>query len=138
MKIQFHSLSPARDIQQQFSSFFPFLKLEFVKKKHAPDQPSPAHLIWPPSTRQDVMGLKNAAESFAFSDQWTVRDFEQYLTSAYGLFAQVFRKNAHTWVETTRTDEWTLKRQNEYGRELSQPEKKENKYETEYDPDAAS
>jgi hypothetical protein len=31
----------------------------------------------------------------------------------------VFRKSGKTWLETSVTDDWTLKRQNEEGMELS-------------------
>ena len=38
----------------------------------------------------------------------------------YGLGVQVFRKSGNVWLETTVTDSWTLKEQNDQGESLSE------------------
>lgn len=42
----------------------------------------------------------------------TVAELEAKLQD-HGIFAQVFRKSGDLWLETTRTDGWTLERVNE-------------------------
>jgi hypothetical protein len=37
----------------------------------------------------------------------------------FNLSVQVFRKSAGTWIETSVTDDWTLKQQNDEGKDLS-------------------
>jgi hypothetical protein len=37
----------------------------------------------------------------------------------YGLSVQVFRKSGNVWLETSATDNWTLRQQNNEGAELS-------------------
>ena len=49
----------------------------------------------------------------------TVTDFENALMDQFGLSAQVFRRSGNIWLETTITDYWTLKQQNEHGREIT-------------------
>jgi hypothetical protein len=49
----------------------------------------------------------------------TVTDFENALMDQFGLSAQVFRRSGNLWLETTITDYWTLKQQNEHGREIT-------------------
>jgi hypothetical protein len=53
------------------------------------------------------------------NDDTTVTDFENALIDQYGLSAQVFRRSGNLWLETTITDYWTLKQQNDHGREIS-------------------
>ena len=50
----------------------------------------------------------------------TVTDLEQNFSDVYGLSIQVFRKSGDVWLETTITDGWTLEKQNEQGKMLSQ------------------
>jgi hypothetical protein len=50
----------------------------------------------------------------------TVNELEQRFKSQFGLNIQVFRKHGKTWIETTVTDNWTLFKQNEEGKTLSE------------------
>ena len=50
----------------------------------------------------------------------SVNELEQQFKSRFGLNIQVFRKHCKTWIETTVTDNWTLVKQNEEGRTLSE------------------
>ena len=52
-------------------------------------------------------------------DSMKVSDLENTLKDQYGLLAQVFRKSGNVWLETTMSDNWTLKQQNDHGHEIS-------------------
>ncbi len=65
-------------------------------------------------------GLVQRGE-LALSDNMTVGELEKKLQVEFGLQAQVSRKSGNCWLETTMTDNWTLKQQNDHGRDLSQP-----------------
>ena len=54
----------------------------------------------------------------------TVGQLEKAFRERFGLNMQVSRKSGPVWLETTVTDKWTLRQQNEHGRELSVPVKK--------------
>jgi hypothetical protein len=53
------------------------------------------------------------------SDNMTVSNLEDTFSDRFGLQVQVFRKSGNLWLETTKTDAWTLKVQNDHGREIS-------------------
>ena len=48
-----------------------------------------------------------------------VFELEDSFQTLFGISAQVFRKSAGSWIETSVTDDWTLKQQNDQGKELS-------------------
>jgi len=52
-------------------------------------------------------------------DAMSVLELENALIDEFGLSAQVYRKSGNIWLETTMTDNWTLKQQNDHGRELT-------------------
>jgi hypothetical protein len=54
-----------------------------------------------------------------FSESTKVRELENDLREGFHLNAQVFRRSGNIWLETTMTDKWTLKQQNEHGKEIS-------------------
>ena len=57
--------------------------------------------------------------SIRISEEMLVSALEKSFEVQFGLSAQVFRKSGKTWLETSKTDDWTLKHQNEAGKELS-------------------
>lgn len=104
------------EIKRAFNSEFPFLKIEFFKKKHKELQGSlkkdvitDDFTIAPPGNAHDII----------ISEDMLVSEFEKQFSDKLKLSAQVFRKSGGSWLETTFTDSWTLKKQNEEGLELS-------------------
>jgi hypothetical protein len=65
-------------------------------------------------------GLKQNGAIEIF-DQMTVKQLETTFREKFGLNVQVARRSGSMWLETTMTDNWTLKHQNDHGRELSEP-----------------
>lgn len=66
-------------------------------------------------TLQEIGLLKEGI--ITLSNETITGEFEQFLSVRYGLFVQVFRKSMGTWLETTRTDKWTLGEQESKGKE---------------------
>ena len=58
------------------------------------------------------------------AETMTVKELEKTLRDKFGLTVQVARKSGSIWLETTISDNWTLKQQNDHGSELSEPVKK--------------
>ncbi len=103
------------EIQEAFSSEFPFLKLEFFKKS-----PQATAL----SVKQPLINInKTLAESrtifkngeIQIIPTMTVSELEQQFNDIFGLSTQVFRKSGNIWLVTTVTDKWTLEEQNRQG-----------------------
>lgn len=110
------------DVQQNFNTAYPFLKLDFHSSNRL-NSSLPKRTLFPTSSLQSA-GLKNEGE-FEIHDDMTVGEVEQSFKRLFGLNIQVSRKAGMIWLETTKTDKWSLQKQNEHGREISIPEKEE-------------
>lgn len=117
--IQINDKKKIADLQQEFNEAFPFLRLEFFRHKH---------LGYHGSARKDMLNpeltLKQSSRqhnegAIVLKESMKVSELEELFRELFGLSAQVFRKSGSSWIETTVTDDWTLERQNEEGRELS-------------------
>ncbi|MBA2329200.1 MAG: hypothetical protein H0V91_06245 [Flavisolibacter sp.] len=119
MEIKLTKDTTINDLKYQFSSRFPFLRLEFFKHKHRVGQSSlkDQKLNDRFLLKEVNPGLKEGVINL--SPSTTVADLEQLFQKQFGLPVQVFRKANYQWVETTYTDILTLEKQNEMGAELS-------------------
>ncbi len=107
------------DVKDEFNKMFPFLKLEFFKHKHgvhggnAKSDMLSSDLTFKKASKQHNEG------GIIIKENMSVANLEQLFQDVFGISAQVFRKSGRSWIETSVTDDWSLKRQNEEGRELS-------------------
>lgn len=113
------------DIQQEFNAMFPFLKIEFFRNKsNRKMEFSSGNII-----RHNQKVAEGQAEvtdgAITIEPEMTVKQLEKEFNNEFSLAVQVFRRSGNVWLETTMTDEWTLKHQNEHGRELSVEKKKD-------------
>ncbi len=117
MKLLLTNSKTLADIQEAFSEPFPHLKIEFFTRPHEDKAASwSKFLIFDRSqTLKEIGMLKEGV--ITLSEETITGEFEQFLSVRYGLFVQVFRKSRGTWLETTRTDKWTLGEQESNGKE---------------------
>lgn len=112
------------EIQEEFSQEYPFLKIEFFKNGEVRKERYPAHLMIANQFSLKEAWFKNKKEGYMnISESMTVSELENIFMDSYGLSVQVFRKSGNLWLETTMTDGWTLKQQNDHGQEISSPHK---------------
>ena len=104
------------ELQDDFSKIFPYLRLEFYPKSIYNNKTAKTHLPHHYSLAQ--AGLKHEGV-FLLDDQVIVGDLERKFRDEFGLIVQVSRQSGILWLETTMTDKWTLKQQNDHGMELS-------------------
>lgn len=120
MEIIINKNEKLKDIQQQFQEHYPFLKIEFYKKAHEEGQGSA------PKTHLDnnlTIGevQKTNKEGLLHIRAITkVAELENDLVEQFGLSAQVFRKSGNVWLQTTKTDDWTLAEQNAAAAEMNE------------------
>lgn len=105
------------DVQQDFSQAYPFLKIEFYKL-------TVGRLGSTVKQKLNRAALMNAAcllrqGEIELSDTMTIGQLVKIFLVRYGISVQISRKSGILWLETTMTDSWTLKQQNDHGRELS-------------------
>jgi hypothetical protein len=108
------------DIQQDFGAVYPFLKIEFFRNGTIRRDRYPVNKLIPATQPvKTAWHYKQEKGQLTLSDDMTVTDFENALMDQFGLSGQVFRRSGNIWLETTITDYWTLKQQNEHGREIT-------------------
>jgi len=113
MNVQLHieATRLAEDVQREFNHAFPYLKLEFFNKATS--------FIASKNKRIGDWQFAPAAGTVAVDDETKVIDLLDKLKKEYNLNAQVLRRSGNLWLQTTMTDNWSLKKQNDYGKELS-------------------
>ena len=120
MKITIKSDKKITEFQQEFTAFFPYLKVEFFTHPH--DEGAATGSKYMISKRTKTLGelaeIQDESD-FVFTPEMTVGIFEQALWNQYALAVQVFRKSMGSYIETTTSDKWTLSKQNSEGDESS-------------------
>lgn len=106
-----------KELQQDFNKRYPYLKLEFYKTK-VMDQSVKTREQLPHSTLLKMMGVRKDGV-LTIPKGMTVEELEDQFLRQFGLLAQVSRRSGNIWLETTMTDNWSLEKQNEYGREIT-------------------
>jgi len=122
MVLQLLKTRSVADVQHDFSREYPFLRIDFFREVGG----RLGSLL-----KQKLNKTVKLSSSGKFREgeleiyeSMTVGQLEEAFRERFGLNMQVSRKSGPVWLETTVTDKWTLKQQNEHGRELSVPVKK--------------
>ena len=109
------------DIQLDFNRQYPYLKVEFYRGNVS------STVVVKREHLQSSLVIKKAGlirnGTIEINDFMKVGELEKIFSVEFGLSAQVSRKSGILWLETTMTDNWTLKQQNDHGKELSEPVK---------------
>jgi hypothetical protein len=120
------------DVQKDFNSAFPFLKIEFFQNRNL--QPAFTFQQMLPHSKRIVEGQHALTDGdVEISSTMTVKDLEKIFQDQFSLAVQVFRRSGNLWLETTMTDGWTLGLQNQHGLEISTAGKTDNAAENDYD-----
>ncbi|HSB94027.1 MAG TPA: hypothetical protein VLC28_12970, partial [Flavitalea sp.] len=83
------------------------------------DKPFAARNIFSKDRRIGDLIKKSIDTTIVIHDGMTVAELEGLFTDKFNLPVQVFRRSGNIWLETTMTDGWTLKQQNEHGKEIT-------------------
>lgn len=104
-----------RNIRSAFREQYPFLTLRFYLNPHAEGDPSPeSERIWQDKPIEEVTMFHTGGRINIDPDR-TVTEVEYDFFKVLGICVQVFRRSGLFWIETTKTDHWTLKQQNDEG-----------------------
>lgn len=107
------------NIQQEFHQKFPYLKIEFFRKKHGDHAASPRSAMLPVNQSIREAGTFDGNTEISVDGHLKVSTFEKDFQDHYGIGIQVFRKSGNVWLLTTATDGWTLSQENREGGEDS-------------------
>ena len=133
MILKIKSSALLSEIKEKFSQTYPFLKLEFFKSPHDESEPTAkkAMITTNPSVGELSKQVKDG--NIETKPSMAVKDLESTFRDDYGLFVQVFRSSGDVWLETSATDNMTLKAQNDLGLEKSTPAKSPDLTDIDYD-----
>jgi hypothetical protein len=106
------------ELQKQFNQEFPYLKLEFFDTPPTFDgrpksRTHPNHRLLGACRKLHSEGV------LVINADVTVEKLEKTFWQQFGLAVEVFRKSGNLWIETTLSDSWTLRRQNEEGKAMN-------------------
>jgi hypothetical protein len=108
-----------KSLQKEFSDAYPYLKIEFFNKPHRQGAGSEKRFMKDANSTIGKSRLQHNNGKLVIDGDMTVSAIEKMFAENYGLYVQVFRRSGKLWLETTVTDSWTIKYQNEQGKELS-------------------
>ena len=125
MNLNLQAQKSIKELKKEFSSSFPFLKIEFFVRSHQEGEASPLSEELPgTATLIEVTGALREG-MLTIDPKDTVAAVEKRLGDEFGLPAQIFRKQKGVWIETTATDHLTLEEQNQMGKIASATEHRE-------------
>ena len=119
MRISITDSRKIQQLQEQFNTTFPYLKIEFFSKPHRAGVGTAARLMKSPDQTIGQCRTGSRKGHIIISSDMTVAELEQKFRETYGLNVQIFRKSGKVWLETTVTDGWTLDEQNRQGEALN-------------------
>ena len=119
MKLFIEIESKVGDIKKIFANCYPFLKIELYKKPFNYDHIGiKKEQLEPTANLNRFIHTSSGKPVIDISTDITVAELENQFENI-GLIAEVFRKSGNVWIESSLTDNWTLKQQNAEGEEIS-------------------
>jgi hypothetical protein len=117
-KLYFSRTTTIKEIQQEFSRSFRWLKIEFYSKPHSITDKKVVNNMYSSGLKLEEIGFRSDSVVIDINSDMTVKELEELIRKKTGLYAQVFRRSGKVWLETSATDNWTLAEQNEEGESL--------------------
>ena len=108
-----------REIQETFSNYYPYLKIEFYSKRHEKYEPSDENREIEPNILISDIKAAHVSGVLQILPLFRVWEVEQEFQERFGLSIQILRKEKDHWEQTTGMDDFTLKDLNEFGRSSS-------------------
>ncbi len=104
-----------KDFQKEFSSKFPGLKVKFYNKAHDEFSLSKSEEEIDPEKCFGDAFTQVIEDEVPEDPKMTVKEFEQIMSNLCLVNVQVFRRSNDVWIQTGRSDDWTLETQNTKG-----------------------
>lgn len=107
--LQIDERKTVSQFQKEFSTLFPFLKIDFYKSmagQRVGKSNKPALSL----SANQLMSRSKA--SVAIDNSTTVATLKNIIMEKTGLACHVYRKSGTMWIETSLTEDWSLERQN--------------------------
>jgi hypothetical protein len=112
--LHIHDELTVGEVEDRFSSCFPYLAIRFYSQPHGRFEASDNRFRCRPGSRVRDIRKNHLAGAFEIKSWFTVSKVERALRERFGLNAQVFRCDGEgNLVQTTESDNLTLREQSE-------------------------
>ncbi len=105
-----------REIQMDFSKFYPYLRLDFFDKSHLSMSSSSESSKFSPYIKAGSVRLKHHEGAIYLLPNTTVKEVEEMMQKEFSLFVQISHYTKSGWIQTDVVDTATLDELNEIGR----------------------
>ena len=116
MYLHIHDNRTLKELQDDFSSEFPYLRLEFYTRRQRAGQHASSRSLLNPYLQVITIRSQHRNGAIEINELMTVKQVEQLLTKEYHLPAEILHYTKAGWLQTHVTDHATLKDLNEQGR----------------------
>lgn len=116
MHIKIHDDITLQQIKDVFSTYYPYLKLEFFPKPHQIFEASEEQSMLCGSMKLRDIKPCHKEEFINIKATELVADLENEFQVRFGLSTQVFRKEKGEWAQTTGMDVFSLKDVNDFSK----------------------
>jgi hypothetical protein len=120
MKLTINDNCKLFSIQEEFNQEFPFLKIDFYAKSNRHGGPATEKIVEKSSKTINDCRTTHENGTITISPNMTVSELESLFNNKYGLKINISRKSGKSWLETNITNIWTLQKQNDEGKILSE------------------
>ena len=110
-----HDMRTLKDIQQAFHEKFPYLQIQFFATQHQTGEASPMHGKLDSSKTIGEVRTVHSRGDLSINANQKISTLEKNFAEQFGLNVQVFRKSGNLWLQTSKTDHWTLAEANRKG-----------------------
>ena len=97
-----------KEIQETFHARFPQLKIEFYRTAHQVGEGNPNREKLDTALLISQIRSADTTGELSINGHLKVSSLEGRFADTFGLNVQVFRKSGNLWLQTTKTDNWTL------------------------------
>jgi HPt (histidine-containing phosphotransfer) domain-containing protein len=118
MTIEINDSRTVREIQREFTSRYPNLKIEFFHARHGREEVSAGNPCLPDQTIGSIRD-RHTEGAISIESKRETGSIEQEFEDKFGLHVQLYRKQAEEWIQTIGTDTLSLAEQNSISRNLS-------------------
>lgn len=104
-----------KETQKEFNQKFPFLQIKFYAEKHNPGETSPVQQKLNNDLTIGEVRTVHSEGDLSVNANQKISTLEKAFLDEFGLNVQVFRKSGNLWLQTSKTDHWTLGEANRKG-----------------------
>ncbi len=101
------------ELQHEFNKRYPFLKVEW---RHKPDE---ARMNTYVEDNEYTAASDFLTKCIGLNDNMTIIELDNCLQKWLGGHITILRKSYSGWIEVNMTGEWSLRRHNNHGRDVS-------------------